>query len=1443
MLVSTTDPLGNSEIYSYDPAGHRTAFTDKNGNTTSYEYDCCRLISITDPLGNSESYGYDGNGNQTESMDKNGNITGYTYDALNRLIETEDAFGNTENNTYDAAGNLITFQDKRGNITGYTYDALNRLTVSEDALGNTESQTYDAVGNRITFQDKRGNETNYTYDALNRLVTTEDALGNTTTKTYDAAGNLITSQDKRGNITGYSYDALNRLVATEDALGNTTTKTYDSAGNLITHQDKNGNISTYTYDDLNRLVSTLDPLGYSTAYGYDENGNRITEEDENGNVTSYSYDALNRMITVTDPLANAKNYTYDPAGNTLTSTDADGILIQYEYDELNRLTKVTAPSGAEATYDYDASDNKTSATDPNGNTINYSYDPLNRLIKKSYPDGTHADFGYDAAGNLLLTDQTSGSGETITRGYDALNRVTSKETNYGDFSKTLTYDYDAEGNQTELTSGAGTVLYDYDALGRVEQTTDQQGRTTTFEYDNNGNQTAEIYPNGISTTRTFDAMNRVQQVITSPATKTQKQDRITFDCGITEIVSPVSGPGLTDHEEVTIIISNYGSEPAYDVAVGCSVNGSDFVIESLNQAVPAGYGPLSLNLSQTVDLSIPGEVYELMVCCFYELDENPENNCQNSIVIHETGGGLTHDCGISALISPLSGPGLTSEELVIVVVENYGDDVIMGALLSYSINGSDPVVEFLEEPLFPGEPFWYAFVETADLSIIGEIYELEICVMIDGDENPENDCLAAVVIHEEGSVILDCGISEITTPTSGSGLTESEPVTVIIHNFGEEPAFGLYLSYSINGGDEVSEFLEDPVYPGDPVPYTFSQTADLSVPGTYEILACAMMEGDENPDNNCHFTEVIHEEEEIYQSFYYEYDAAGNKVLEMHEDESAVSYTYDANNRLVEESYLPSGDLLSYAYTPAGRRASKTDNGHVSEYVYDIDGNLVFAGDTGFENDLNGNRLMKTEGDEITTYGYNFENQLIDATTPGGDQISYVLEAESFFDVFTPLPGEDWSRPISKTMNGKQMFYQSAGNLLLEEFDTTANILASYNPGISIDMGIETGFYHDNGRGDHTIQSGISQEEIAKTHFDTYGIPTIEGSWLNNSFGFHGASYDAPLEMYISENGLTYDQNTGSFCNSHLVFYKSNSYKGFSGDLDGWCQLMYSTPPDHICPPPCNLIYTGWKSWDCRFNVVNKGSSSGEDMIPILTSARINPNNNDISFGGLIPRTPHFPGSADKASPREQKTQKAKCRSKPRQQALDTYPRPDRPNLPPYRPLFPKGFKFPSFFSYQGKTADPIAFSVNTTPSVSCHTVLSEAIREYARTNPWGPWSEEYTRQLFNNSEWFCNRISEIYEAKCRWYRSRGFSISGNCPIWCRQSSQSNSFIDRFSQCMDQYGAHPRNMEDAFDRLEWCTDCIEEPSYYNPSCYLCAVYWGYTAGNVIGCLIVAGTMD
>ena len=140
----------------------------------------------------------------------------------------------------------------------------------------------------------------------------------------------------------------------------------------------------------------------------------------------------------------------------------------------------------------------------------YAYDAMSRLRSRMYPDTTSVGFTYTPTGRRATASDARG---VTSYAYDTRDRVVA--TVYPD-GRELDYAYDARGARTKLTAKVGasvlTTTTRYDASGRAIEIVDPTGRKTTLAYDAAGQRTALTYPNGTTTSYTYDMRGRVARI-------------------------------------------------------------------------------------------------------------------------------------------------------------------------------------------------------------------------------------------------------------------------------------------------------------------------------------------------------------------------------------------------------------------------------------------------------------------------------------------------------------------------------------------------------------------------------------------------------------------------------------------------------------------------------------------------------------------------------------------------------------------------------------------------------------------------------------------------------------------------------------------------------------------------------------------------------------------
>jgi RHS repeat-associated protein len=520
---TVTDLRGNDTTYTLNLFGNPTMIEEKAGKganasvsrttsmtwsidstdptvTARYKNDNV-MLSRTDGKQQTTYYEYDGQGNI--SKESVSSPTG----ALAGSIDTEwdqdfslptyrkDRNGRTQTWEYDPAvkGSLKTYTDGEGQKTTYeNYPTGERKSMtSPRGPDYVTYYTYDAHGNPETVREPEGSLTQYHYDIRGRLADTTDPNGNQTLYTYDdldypASVSLPAHDASTHPLGGYNLPA-----------GSSATKTtrYDTVGNLLSETDRTGLTLDYTYTPRNQVASikrsgaglpTLD----TKTFGYDENGNLKSETDWKGVPTTHTYDALNRRDTTTNRNHDTMLMKYDLNDNLRFEQDYAGRGTWHDYDALNRLTKTkqdfilpgqTQKGELNYVY-YNEADPKTNLkaeydqekdpTDPDGYLYYYEYNGRYQRTKRT------------------AAKQADGSQKNHIWHYDPAGNL---DVEVDEEGSTTTFDYDKQNRLTTVhLPGLVTldgqalpplVTHGYDAAGNRTSTTDARQNTTEMKYD------------------------------------------------------------------------------------------------------------------------------------------------------------------------------------------------------------------------------------------------------------------------------------------------------------------------------------------------------------------------------------------------------------------------------------------------------------------------------------------------------------------------------------------------------------------------------------------------------------------------------------------------------------------------------------------------------------------------------------------------------------------------------------------------------------------------------------------------------------------------------------------------------------------------------------------------------------------------------------------------
>ncbi len=155
------------------------------------------------------------------------------------------------------------------------------------------------------------------------------------------------------------------------------------------------------------------------------------------------------------------------------------------------------------------------------------------------------------------------------------------------------------------------------------------------------------------------------------------------------------------------------------------------------------------------------------------------------------------------------------------------------------------------------------------------------------------------------------------------------------------------------------------------------------------------------------------------------YDAVGNRLNVVELDGTRVTFGYDPSYQLISEQWSGSNAYnTTYTYDPLGNRLVKNDGGQLTTYSYNAANELVLLQPSSGQPttntyDADGNLLVENAGGSLTTYTWDTENRLIGISYPDGTVDTYSYSADGL-------------REKKATSSGTVYFVRDGENVLIE---------------------------------------------------------------------------------------------------------------------------------------------------------------------------------------------------------------------------------------------------------------------------------------------------------------------------------------------------------------------------------------------------------------------------
>jgi len=482
------DPVAE-RVYLYEKvAGNRARLiriSDRNGNSLTYSYDPdyeaidpTLLVRVDDGLGSYLRMNYTHVAGQI-----------MLWQVWLREFDAAVVF------RYDAAaadngGALVlrSVEDTPFNTTTFAYSTANCpggcVVQQTMALGNTPyTQTYSTV--------------NLAGEADVRVTSQTDAHGNVTALAYSTTGNVVTATTADGATSHYEhFSAHSRPKALTDPQGSVIQLTKNEYEQITSVTDRLGGATTMTYHaPTGKLASLTNAAGGAIAFTYSPREQSFASPDATETTAFTFYDLIRvdypatATYSAAAPDAVFEQFAYDDRGNVLTHTDTAGQLWTYICNARGQILTAANPTGGVATFTYDDATG-TLATSTNsdagaGVTTYTYYQGTKSLASITYPDGARVTLARDGNDRITVRRLVGAPGDTF-------------------LSRATYYDYDTNGNSTQVTDFAGATVMTYDAMDRIAQVRGGTGTTTTLAYDAVGRLATVSDPTGVVTTYGYD---------------------------------------------------------------------------------------------------------------------------------------------------------------------------------------------------------------------------------------------------------------------------------------------------------------------------------------------------------------------------------------------------------------------------------------------------------------------------------------------------------------------------------------------------------------------------------------------------------------------------------------------------------------------------------------------------------------------------------------------------------------------------------------------------------------------------------------------------------------------------------------------------------------------------------------------------------------------------
>lgn len=842
------------------------------------------------------------------------------------------------------------------------------------------------------------------------------------------------------------------------------------------------------------------------------------------------------------------SFAYDANGQLIKVTDANGNVTTIRRDAKEHPTAIVSPYGQTTKLSVDANGYLSEVTDPAGHSVKLTNGSTGLLSNFTDANGSNYKFEYDDYGRVLNDSDAAGGSLALSRSDTTNGDIVTEKTALG-----VTGKFQSDFIQAGFSSNQQFANTWPDGLVATEddvQTLGQIGEITTL-------------PDGSSSNSTLAPDPRWGTQVPITATETLKQGTLTMKIAGTRNAqvgngNPFDLTSQTDQQTIndrTYTSVFTGSDPTYVDTTptgrkvttvldsqeriasiqpeGLLVRSFDYDARGRLSAVTQGTRTTSFSYNNDGYLASVTDPLGLETKFAYDADGRPLSSTLPD------GRAIEFKYDPNGSLTSVTPPGKSAHEMQytpVNLLSEYTPPVVSGTGSATFTYDADRDLTKMTRPDGKTVAFGYDSAGrlnsiTTPTQTIEYTYDAKT-----GNLDSETSTSGENIAYSYNG--------PLPTSTEWAGPVGGTVDVIYDGNF-------WITSESVNGGERI-EFTYDK-------DGLLTQAGELSVENSAEyglVIGTALGEAKDTY---------------AYNSYG---ELTGYRATFGAADLYRVLYTRDADGRVAGKTETIGGNATTYAYTydPSGRLVAVNENGKTaSTYTYDSNSNrlkavtasgtasgiydaqdrLLTYGKSTFAYTANGELESEKTGSQITNYVYDVPGNLIAVTLPGGKSIEYVVDPEN--------------RRVGKKVNGALMEgFLYDGDRIVAQLDGSNKIVSRFvyaagrtSPDYMISGGQTYRIFSDQLGSPRVIVNAATGAIAEEINYDEFGNVLRDTQPGFQPFGFAGGLYDQDTKL-VRFGARDYNPQTGRWTAKDPILFA-----GGDANLYGYSQ---SDPINKIDP-------------------------------------------------------------------------------------------------------------------------------------------------------------------------------------------------------------------------------------------------------------------------------------